>query len=236
MRLKILIVEDELIIAEDLKNTLEKEGYLVTDIAMDYDETFASIKAQKPDLVLLDINLNCSINGIEIAHILNSKHQIPFIFTSSYSDSATLDRVTATNPINYLVKPYQKQQLFTAIKLALNKPDSPKIINSDNIDDDTFFVKDKQNYIKINLKDILWIKSDGNYLEIHTSEKMQLVRATLSKFIKNLNSKFVRTHKSYIINITCISNIEANKVLIKNTEIPVSKMYRATLFEKLKLK
>ena len=104
---QIVIVEDELIIAEDVSNMLTRKGYEVMGIAMDYDEAIAILKVNKPDLILLDINLNSKKDGIDLANTINEFYGIPFIFTTSYSDSATLERAKKSNPINYLVKPFK---------------------------------------------------------------------------------------------------------------------------------
>ncbi len=124
--IRILIIEDELIIAEDMQNMLTKMEYEVVGNAMDYDEAIAFLDNEKPDLILLDVNLNGEKDGIEIAEEINKKYHIPFIFTTSYSDSATLERAKKTNPINYLVKPFKKEQLFTSIEIALHKMQNEK--------------------------------------------------------------------------------------------------------------
>lgn len=231
MSLKILIIEDELIIAEFLKTLIEKQGYKVVAIAIDYKEAKAAIEGFEPNLILLDINLNCNINGVEIAHIINTKYKIPFIFTSSYSDPSTLDRVIATNPLNYLVKPYKKEQLYTVLKLAEQK--NPVIQKSNR---NAIFIKDRNKYKKIEMKDILWIKADGNYLEVHAQNGIHLIRATLSNFTDKLNNNFIRTHKSYIVNVDYITKVEGNRIALNTEKIPVSRMYKELLFEKLNIK
>ena len=230
MSLKILIIEDELIIAEFIKTLIEKKGYQVLAIAIDHREAIVAIEKLKPNLILLDINLNCSISGIEIGHIINTKYKIPFVFTSSFSDASTLERVATTNPLNYLVKPYKEEQLYTVLKLAEQKISVIKK-NEKNV----LFIKDGAKYKKVEMKDILWIKADGNYLEVHTQNQVQLIRATLSNFTDNLNGSFIRTHKSYIVNVDCITKVEGNRVTICNEKIPISKMYKELLFEKLNI-
>ncbi len=236
---KILIVEDELIIAEDVKNMLIHMEYEVVDVAMDYDEAIAILETQKPDLILLDVNLNSHKDGIDLAELINEKYKIPFIFTTSYSDSFTLNRAKNTHPINYLVKPFKKEQLFSTIEMALYSlsQENSTTIATDNdalIIKDALFIKDKFKYTKLNISDILWIKSDGNYLEIQTTKKEELIRATLTNFIERLNSDlFFRTHKSYIVNLDYLSKIETNYVTIVASKIPITKNYYDELVKKL---
>jgi two-component SAPR family response regulator len=118
--IKVLIVEDELIIAQDMIDILEKMNYDVMENAMDAEETFEILSRDTPDLILLDINLSGSRDGIEIAKEINEKYKIPFIFTTSYTDIATLERAKQVNPLNYLIKPFKPEQLYTAIEIAMN--------------------------------------------------------------------------------------------------------------------
>ncbi|MCO6173913.1 response regulator [Flavobacterium sp. NRK F10] len=242
--IKVLIVEDELIIAEDIKTILQEQHYNVVGIAMDYKEAIKILNEnEKPDLVLLDVNLNDTKDGVDLAHYINENYKIPFIFATSYSDSQTLERAKKANPVNYLVKPFKKEQLLSTIEISWHKinnekpkPEGSSESNTDVVVKDAIFLKDKSRYTKVELEDILWIKSDGNYLEIKTKKKEELIRASLSGFIEKLNSdQFFRTHKSYIVNLKNITNIETSFVLIGDTKIPLSKNYYDDLVKKLNI-
>ncbi|MBS1533711.1 MAG: response regulator [Bacteroidetes bacterium] len=241
---KILIVEDELIIAEDMRTMLAKMSYDVLGVAMDYHEAIGLLKTTQPDLILLDVNLNGTKDGVDLAHEINQTFKIPFIYTTSYADGATIERAKATHPINYLVKPFKQEQLFTTIEMALHRLASLEntSVASEPEANDTFiikdalFIKDKFKYTKLNIHEILWIKSDGNYLEIKTLHKDELIRATLSNFIERLNSQvFFKTHKSYIVNLDYMTNLEHNFVTIQQTKIPIAKNYYDVLVQKLNI-
>lgn len=241
---KILIVEDELIIAEDMRTMLAKMSYDVLGVAMDYHEAIGLLKTTQPDLILLDVNLNGTKDGVDLAHEINQTFKIPFIYTTSYADGATIERAKATHPINYLVKPFKQEQLFTTIEMALHRLASLEntSVASEPESNDTFiikdalFIKDKFKYTKLNIHEILWIKSDGNYLEIKTLHKDELIRATLSNFIERLNSQvFFKTHKSYIVNLNYMTNLEHNFVTIQQTKIPIAKNYYDVLVQKLNI-
>ncbi|MGB3078309.1 MAG: response regulator [Saprospiraceae bacterium] len=240
--IKILIVEDELIIAEDMSNILEQMGYQVHGIAMDADEAIACLENEKPDLILLDINLGGKKDGIDLAAIINEKFDVPFIFTTSYTDPATIDRAKVVKPINYLVKPFKPEQLYTAIEIAMfnlaknpEKQTTPDTEHEDGlIIKDALFIKDKYRYTKLSLSDILWIKAEGNYLEIHLAERKELIRNSLTSFLDRLNkSNFYRTHKSYAVNLDYLSRVEPTAVYILRTEIPISKNYSEDLMKRL---
>ncbi|MFT7436486.1 MAG: DNA-binding LytR/AlgR family response regulator, partial [Psychromonas sp.] len=184
--LKILLVEDELIIAADMEDMLSEMGYEVLDTAMDFEEAIKILQNETPDLILLDVNLGGKKDGIDLAEEINKTFQIPFIFTTSYSDGPTIERAKKVNPINYLVKPFKREQLFTTIEMAmLNLANTPKKEEEGEeqlIIKDALFIKEKYRYTKLPLDDILWLKSEGNYVEIHLAEKKELIRMSLSHF------------------------------------------------------
>jgi len=237
--IKILIVEDELIIAEDMRNILEKMGYAVTGVAMDAEEAIEFLNIEKPDLILLDINLGGKKDGIQLAEEINDKFDLPFIFTTSYTDGPTIGRAKKVNPVNYLVKPFKPEQLYTAIEIAMfNLAKKQKDITAENeeglIIKDAIFIKEKYRYTKIRIDDILWIKAEGNYLELHLADKKELIRASLGNFLERLaRNNFFRTHKSYAVNLDHLSKVEPTQVFIDKTEIPISKVYAEELIHRL---
>lgn len=123
-KLNILIVEDEALIAKDIEISLSQLGYGIAGIAYDAVEALDLIRSKKPDLVLLDIELKDGLSGIEIARILNEKYKIPFIYLTSYSDPETIGAVKKTLPFGYVLKPFSKRELFSAIELASYRIDS----------------------------------------------------------------------------------------------------------------
>jgi DNA-binding LytR/AlgR family response regulator len=237
--LKILIVEDELIIAEDMTNMLEKIGYEVIGTAIDFDEAIEILETEKPDLILLDINLSGKRDGIDLAEEINKRFEIPFIFTTSHTDSTTIERAKKTHPINYLVKPFKQPQLYTAIEIAMlnlsKNEDKTKIATEETenlVIKDALFIKDKYSYIKLPLADILWMKADNNYVEIHTAHKKELVRANLGHFLERINRKnFFRTHKSYAVNLDYMTRFDPTSVFILDIEVPISKTYAEELIK-----
>ncbi len=116
--LRILIVEDEPLIAEDIADLCRMNGYAVCGIAHRGGQALRLIKEGRPQLVLLDINLEDQIDGLDIAAFLREECAIPFIFLTSYSDRETLSKVKETTPLGYIVKPFTKEQLYSTIEIA----------------------------------------------------------------------------------------------------------------------
>ncbi|MFK7932623.1 MAG: response regulator [Saprospiraceae bacterium] len=116
---KILIIEDDPLIAEDLADLVERADYQVVGIAYKAESAFKLLRTTSPDLILLDINLNSELSGIDLAHFINKNYQIPFIYVTSFSDRDTIERVRETHPMGYLVKPFNEQSLYTTLEIAL---------------------------------------------------------------------------------------------------------------------
>ncbi len=131
---RVLIVEDEVFIAEDLKRAIEKLGYEVCEVCYDSESALDAVFKHLPDMVLLDINIRGSRDGIDVAEIIQREYQIPFIFLSSLSDKSTLERAKQTMPMGYLVKPFKDVDLLTTIEMAIFKFSSE--IRRKNLDKD----------------------------------------------------------------------------------------------------
>jgi DNA-binding NarL/FixJ family response regulator len=117
--IRVLVVEDEPLIAEDIRETLDNIDFEVSGVAYDSDVALHELSSNTPDIVLLDINLGSNIDGIDIAEIINKRYQIPFIYLTSYADRSTVDRAKHTRPMGYIVKPFDERDLFTTLEIAL---------------------------------------------------------------------------------------------------------------------
>ena len=117
-KIKVGIVEDEIIIAETISLALKKLGYLPTKPAYSYESAISMLESEKPDIVLLDINLNDELDGVDLAHYINANYSLPIIFLTANSDRNTIDRSKQTRPNAFLVKPFSNEDLFSAIEIA----------------------------------------------------------------------------------------------------------------------
>jgi PAS domain S-box-containing protein len=117
----ILIVEDEPIVALDEKKQVESFGYRVLDIVTTGEEAIATIEDVQPELILMDINLEGSIDGIDVAGIIRDRFDIPVVFITAHSEVDTLQRAKITEPFAYLIKPYREKDLKVAIEIAFYK-------------------------------------------------------------------------------------------------------------------
>lgn len=118
---KILIVEDESIVAMDIKHRAEGLGYLVTAVTPSGEESLEKVAENRPDLVLMDIVLKGEMDGIEAAQKIRDAYDIPVVYLTAYSDERTLKRAKITQPFGYIIKPFEDRELHSAVEVALYK-------------------------------------------------------------------------------------------------------------------
>lgn len=152
---KILIVEDEAIVALSIKMELKKLDCVVIGMASTEEEVFDIIKDNIPDIILMDINLGKNENGIDIINKIKEKQDIPVLYLTAFSDDETMAEAFATNPLGYIVKPFKEQDLKIHIQLAKQKINfvDKQIINLDHIplgEDFYFDMKEEHLYFRDN--------------------------------------------------------------------------------------
>jgi DNA-binding LytR/AlgR family response regulator len=232
--LKIGIVEDEAIIADNLCRTLSAIGYDVCEPAASYAEALEMIELQKPDLLILDIQIKGKKDGIELAEKVKESYNIPFIFLTANADIATIERAKKTNPPAYLVKPFSKDELFAAIEICFYNfelNNSPKKIA---LLQDSIFIKEGAYFTKVDLKDILYLESEHVYVNVHTKEKKFLVRKSMQQYVDQLDPKiFFRIHRGFIINLNHIEGINTDSVLVNGISLPISKACKDALLNQI---
>jgi CheY-like chemotaxis protein len=120
-KVRILIVEDEQIVAEDLRQTLETMGYIVVGVVSRGERAVESARQEVPDLILMDIMLSGEMDGISAAQQIRSEHDIPIIYVTAYADSQLIERAKVTEPYGYIVKPFNDREVQSNIEIALFK-------------------------------------------------------------------------------------------------------------------
>jgi len=118
---KIVVVEDEGIVALQIKTSLEQRGYTVEAVFASGEETLANIEAAKPDLVLMDMKLQGDLDGIQTADLLRTRYELPIIFLTAHSGEDMIERAKKAEPYGYILKPFNAQELYIAVEVALHK-------------------------------------------------------------------------------------------------------------------
>lgn len=181
---KILIVEDETIVALDIKNTIQKLNYEVSDMVTNYADAMKSVQNNEPNIILMDINLANSKDGIEIATDIQKIKDFSIIYLTAFSDDKTIERAVQTNPMGYLLKPFKREELKSTIALVLYKMNYQNVVvvqeNFKHIGFDYYFdTNNKHLYyknlpIKLSIKERTLIKrlidANGNIVSFKELE------------------------------------------------------------------
>jgi two-component system response regulator LytT len=208
---KILIVEDEILIADYLMDILCEEGFISICLAHDREEALDAMHSFLPDIILMDINLHGMNSGIELVRLKNENSGV--LFLTGQTDMRLMTKAFETNPDAYLTKPIKKNDLLAAVKLLIFKQQLRCIT-----------VRDGYTMVKINLDDILFVKSENNYIDIQLAHKKYSIRQSLEGFIKENNfEQFVRIHRSYVVNISKITQKKSHTIMVNDFEIPYSR-------------
>jgi DNA-binding LytR/AlgR family response regulator len=250
--IKILIVEDEMVIAANISLQLSELGYEVTGILPRGEEALSHIKIDKPDIVLLDIRLKGEMDGIETAHEIQKSYNIPIIYLTANADEAHFNRAKETHPYAFISKPFKKLDLQRAIELTVDRISLEKssengngnsngndsaAINGNTTDfilNDRIFVRHNEKMLKIDIKDIYYIEADRNYCRIFSQGREYLLVMTLKDIDEKLpQNHFLRIHRSYIINLSQIDEVAGTHVVISKKAIPMSKAMRTELLKRL---
>lgn len=238
---KLLIVEDEMIIAANISLQLSQLGYEVTGIVPRGEEALIHVKENPPDIILLDINLKGELDGIETAREMQRTQNIPVIYLTANIDDVHFNRAKGTHPYGFIAKPFKKLDLQRAIELTVsqikvanveNTPGNPK---EENLKlNDCIFVRHLNSMVKIEIKNILYIEAERNYCRIYSNNKEYLVVMTLKEMDKKLPSKhFLRVHRSYIVNISKVEVVATTHLVIDKKAIPVTRSLKEELLNRL---
>lgn len=245
--LKILIVEDDLILAEQLADQLLSFGYSITDISSNSKDALLAFRKRLPDLVVMDINLEGSLqDGIEVAEAFNTITKVPIIFLTGLGGQETIKRAKLVKPAYYLIKPCNATQLQVALDFALSNfihQQPAQIEHSLQFQtapscvlysvQNFFFAKKGTKYVRVEVVDIIYVKgeSPGNNVRIVTERDTLFLSTGLKSFSEQVqHSSLIRINRSYVVNINKIIAFDGGRVFVtvngQQHEIPVGSTFR----------
>lgn len=215
-RINILIVEDQLIIAQDIESLLTDWGYNVIGIASSSEEALALFESKKPDLALVDVHIEGEIDGIETVRLFNLKRPIPIVYLTAQADIQTVERAKASNPFAYLLKPFDERGLQISLELAFDNfskqftsptedappqyvgektPATPNLplanevkLSADVIlqNSNSIFIKQNYRFVKLQKEDLVYIEADRNHSFLQTKQHRHIVRMPLTMILERL--------------------------------------------------
>ena len=222
----VLIIEDNPLTSQDLKEILTECGMTVIGIAKNNAEAMTLLKRSPTDILLVDINLKDGDDGIELVESLPPNSDIPVIYLTANSDKPTIDRAFKTKPSSFLTKPYDDKDVIIAIELAFNNHCNEVLVN-DLPNTHSIFLKNGTKFEKVKVDDIHYLQAEGSYSKFVTKDKEYFLSGNLQNVSTKLrNPSFLRIHRSYVVNIENITGMDSDYVFIEEKPLPVSRSYK----------
>lgn len=246
--LKIVIVEDNLTIAMEIRSCLEDLGYIVCGVARNDKKAHEMVKLHQPDLIIMDVELEeGSVDGIELTKEIKKLNDLPIVYlTSHYNDALIRQRAISTKPQSFLLKPedINPAKLSIEIELAIKHHFSDTAVDSNdtllikNPNDQFFFIKKNKKMLKLSFDDVIYLEANGESVFIYTDEDRLIFMLGLGKTIEKMNRpNILRIQRGFAINAdkihSYISNDKQKVVFLhhnnKLKELPFSDMYRTAI-------
>ncbi len=249
-QLKVLIIEDDEIIAQDIKELLMDWQYMVIGNATNAIDGLALFQDKKPDIALVDVQLNGKADGIDLVEQFNQLGRIPVIFLTGSSDSQTVERAKKALPSAYLLKPFDERNLHISLELAIsnfygnqeknvvaNKSSEIKLTADSFLrNGNTLFIKQNYRFVKISLDDIIYVEADGNYSKIVLKHQKILVRLSLNAVLERLEEEILtRVNRSFAINIKWIEEFNDSEIIVNGKEISLTSAYKDMFIKKFSI-
>lgn len=229
---KILIVEDEVELANNIREILSDLDYKVAAIVSNAACTLEFLEENEVDLVLMDILIDGDLDGIDLAYKIREKYNLPIVFSTAYSGTEYLERVSSEIHEGYLLKPFSLDSLRTAVFFGLKRHGEK--LRNENSAKGSLKIMDKGYLVPVPFSEIVYLKADGLYTKVFTKAKSYLVRDILKGFEEKLHiNQFIRVHKSYLVNTSYIVSFNAKKINLGDTTIPIRRGLYKELLEKL---
>ena len=217
----ILVIEDDPIDLISIKAKIKELGYN-DPVVSDYNrDLYLLIQKVNPDLIISDVYFENKPHGLELIDISDALVK-PLILITADTRKEIFDLANKLHKVTYMVKPFHHLTLQSCIDMVMK--DTNAIIP---FDDKFCYVRDYTGRkVKLNYSGILFIKADGNFCHIQCMTEHYMIRISLAKFSQELDSGFVRVHKSFIVNKKYVESITSNYLIVVKQEIPIGRKYR----------
>jgi DNA-binding LytR/AlgR family response regulator len=228
MSKRVLIVEDDPLLAEDIEGILTDHGHEVVGKARNGNKALQLLAELNPDLVLLDISLEGDMDGVMVAEEIRRTSGTPFVFLTSHSDKLTIDRVKRTQPAGFIIKPFTANSVISNVEIAMFKEPVNTTVH------DEIFVRDGNLWVKVKFEQILYLQADGNYTLVFTTDKKFMLSHTLKVVEEKLpTNQFMRIHRSNVVRLGAIDTLSEHNVTIGGNELPIGRSYQQTLLNRI---
>ena len=248
--LKVLIVEDEPLIAHDIQSLLTDWGYQVVGCASTSQDAIEIFEKHQPDIALVDVQLYGETDGIETVKRFNQSRRIPIIYLTAQADFQTVERAKTTAPSAYLLKPFDERHLHISLELALSNffkstptssltqqyEDEKEVVFAHEIklsadvilkQGDAIFIKQNYRFVKLKVEDLVYIEADRNHSYLVMTHQKFIVRMPLALVVERINDpQLIRVHRSFAINQRHVEAFDDTEIMVNGKAIPFTNAYR----------
>lgn len=245
-KVKILVVEDEMLIGAKIALYLAELGYEVTGVLPRAEDALPHVLEDMPDMALLDVRLKGKMDGIELAETLQKEYSLPVIFLTANADDGTFNRAKNAKPFAFLQKPFRKTELKRALELAVTQmelaaaPHEAEHVTDREEEKDAFLLRDriflrtKDRMVKILYSDILYVEAERSYCKVVTTQQEYLMTMPMKKFEDMLPIElFQRSHRSYLVNLHHVEAIVESQLMVGEKYLPLSSSLREAFLRRL---
>ncbi|HLW20457.1 MAG TPA: response regulator [Cyclobacteriaceae bacterium] len=241
---RILIVEDDVSISENIEEILELLGYVNIDIANSANQAIKEIKKHRPDMVFMDIKLKGDKDGIELGEIINQMVDAPIVYVTSYSDPEIIERAKRTHPAGFIVKPFNTNDIHAMVEIVLynqrTRPVTSEAVGSTGFESpylvtDAVYIKADNAFERVEYPDIYYVEANGNMVTIYTKHRNYTIRKSMKDMEEKLPANlFLRVQKSFIVQLAQIENFNTKEINLRTGDtVQVGRQYYNSFLAKL---
>lgn len=236
----ILIVEDDLVVRSNLEILLTDMGHHIVGFADNPIDALVLFSTKNPSIVIADISLEGATDGVDLVKKMNEVRRVPVLFLTAHGDEGVFKKAKAVSPFAFITKPIERVNLERSIELALENmvPEGGMYSTNNQCNQEALFTRVGNKLKKIYIRDIEFIEVDGKYCTIHLGPRNINCKISLKELVLLLpREKFVQVSRNYLINMDTIEDIDMLHFQVKlpHAEIPISRIYKEGLFERMKI-
>jgi DNA-binding LytR/AlgR family response regulator len=236
-KIRVLVVEDNIIIAESIRETLMTNGIEVLAVLSSGEDAIQFLKKNTSiDLILMDVHLDGALDGISTASLILKENRIPLIYLTDFTDKQTVDRAKKTLPANFLSKPFNAADLVRAIEIAFTNfstQPSPQTNSAPR----KVFVRTDTKFIRIESDEIVFLEADRSYCHIITTREKLLMSNSMNHVHEQLGDhRFIKVHRSFVVNMDKVKEVNGNVITLDGGHlVQMGREYRDAFLEKLRI-
>jgi DNA-binding LytR/AlgR family response regulator len=239
MSAKILIVEDDMVVRANLEVILSEMGHEIVGFTDNAVDALVLFTVKSPHVVICDISINGTTNGIELAKKMHEIRKAPVLFLTAYSNEEFFNEAKLATPLAFISKPIEKVSFKRSVALAIEHSKSISGFTTDKAPvEECLYTRVGNRLKKLYIKDIEFVEVDGKYSALSIGQRMINCKISLKDLIDKLpREKFIQVNRNFVINMDMIEDIDMANFNVKmpSKDVPISRTFKDQLMDRIKL-